>query len=98
MQYIYLICNIRENTLDSKSSCGIFSSAEEAIASIKRNDGNMFEYWYSYAVVERYEVDKGISSKEIAWFKLIKYEDGVAQVEPCEKPEQYRSIRNFALG
>lgn len=93
-----MICNLKENCLRSKSTYGVFSCPKAAIDAVKKNDGNMFECFYTFAVVERYEVDKSGFAKELAWLQLRGYDGGEAEIEPCEKPPQYLNVKNFSIG
>ena len=76
----------------------MYSSAELAIKAIEENQGDMFEYFYDYAVVECYTVDAAPFPKEVAWFQLLRYENNKAIIEPCTKPENLKNICNFSLG
>lgn len=97
--YVYTVCNITEK-MSSRSCYGLFKTAEDACRAIERNDGDMFEYFFTYAVVEKYEVGAYPKPKEIQWYKLIEYKDRKAIIEKCDRPvtEGFKSIRNFALG
>jgi len=77
---------------------GYFPSYEEAVASVKANQGEMHECRYNYAVIE--EIPSGVWQRTIEenWF----YWNGEHRSWfGCTKPSQYKTscnVTGFSMG
>lgn len=92
---IYTICVIQVNSdgTHDRRTVGFSFYKNQAIEWVERNDGDMHEESYQYAVVEEFAPGVYYLATYQQWFKWV---DG--KYVPTDKPNDYACISNFAMG
>lgn len=106
---LYTVTTVREEKAISKSDkeymathprcVGVFSSLEKAKEVVEENIGDIFEYWYRWAVIEVIEVDYlyGGFDREEYWYEW--QGDGqTGRYISIEKPADWKNIVNWGIG
>lgn len=98
MEQIYTITTIVGSDITKiNSRCiGFYFDLDVAIKEVENNSCDMFEFSYTYCVIE--EVKQGLyyfPRKEV-WFKWDNNKNGYVRLE--EKPDIFKSIGGFSIG
>lgn len=88
----------------SQRTWGWFPTPDEAIEAVLTDEYDIFEYYYTYAVVE--EFPAGISpykEDQKTWWFQVDWEKsertlGRLEIHPCEKPSEKECVIHFAMG
>jgi len=101
MNEIYIIhCfNYKKDRTNGSYTVGWFHSFEEAEEFVMTNIGDIFEYYYNYAVIESVKSGHARCEK-LAWYTPHYAEDGtgLTHVEKIEEPEVFKNLVNFGMG
>jgi hypothetical protein len=106
---LYTVTTIRETPaigrtgkeyMKTDTRCvGVFSSLEKAKEIVEENIGDVFEYCYTWAVIEIIAVDYlyGGFDREEYWYKW--QGDGeTGTYISIEKPEDWKNVVNWGIG
>ena len=85
----------------SNSRCvGYYKTFEDADKIVRKNCGDIFEWFYNYVVIEKVEVGLYPVCME-RWFYSVNYENEYyknATFKPIDEPKSVKHIINFAIG
>ena len=78
---------------------GVFSTLEKAKEIIEQNIGDIYEYWYPWAVIETIDVDflYGGFDREEYWYEW-KSDGQTGKYVSIEKPDDWKNIVNWGIG
>jgi hypothetical protein len=81
--------------LNSSRCWGWWPALEGAKRALERNDGDMHECSYDFAVIERVKPYIDIAQREEWWFAWDVEKEGYVE---CKKPEWSKNIMNWGVG
>jgi hypothetical protein len=101
--YTLTVINCKEDVIKDQRTCGWFKTFEEADEIVIDNQGDIFEVYYNYAVIEEYQPGFYFSAPQIQWYfaDFDKRKDGRPNdpiVSKIDCPEKWKQICNWAMG
>lgn len=98
MRKIYAVGVVKEipNKTEDFLQIRLFSKFENAEKSIMKNEGDLFEYYYDYAIIEEsFICDEGEDSYNTpnTWWYKMDYKNNI--VSSCDKPSKFENIVCF---
>lgn len=76
---------------------GIFEDKDTALNIVTKNLGDIFEYYYDYAIVEEFQTGLYPLANILKWVKLLEYKDNKALLEEVECPENFKNMCGFTF-
>lgn len=94
------VINYRDEKIKDDRTWGWFNSFKKAEDIVLKNQTDIFEYYYNYAVIEK--VPEGVlqTNEQIQWY-AVAYNKNYANeviVTKIDCPDMFKNIFNFSIG